>query len=211
MAAVEEKPKADKAEFKAVEKPVELVDLPDLQKQPEKKKGRFGRPVKEEAKETESKPKIPKVTTDQALRPTLEMAAIKWNEYLDAPLTGDPSKKFRWNDNDTTMAIKALEALDAKYDFMSHWIDYAPEIFALTVFGGIIGKLIMGARYKNAQDKNKAAAPDQTVKPANPSPIERVREAVSKTLTPKPPGEKNLMDQMPPDLIQQGKDYLNRP
>jgi hypothetical protein len=209
MAAVDEKAKAEKAEFKAVEKPVELVELPDLQEKPQKK-GRFGRPIREEAKEAESKPKIPKVTTDQALRPTLEMAAIKWNEYLDAPLTGDPSKKFRWNENDTTMMIKALEALDAKYDFMSHWIDYAPEIFALTVFGGIIGKIIMGSRYKNAQDKNKPAAPEQTVKPANPSPIERVREAVSKTLQPKPPGEKDLMSQMPPELIQAGNEYLKQ-
>jgi hypothetical protein len=136
------------------------------------------------------------------------MAAIKWNEYLDAPLTGDPAKKFRWNDNDTTMAIKALEALDAKYDFMSHWIDYAPEIFALTVFGGIIGKLIMGARYKNAQDKNKPAAAEQTVKPANQSVIEKVREKVSDSLKPKPPGEKNLMDQMPPELVKAGNEYL---
>jgi hypothetical protein len=128
-------------------------------------------------------------------------------------LTGDPSKKFRWTDVDTSMMIKALEALDTKYNFMSHWIDYAPELFALTIFGSIIGKLIMGSRYKNAQDKNKPAAPTEApVKPANPSVIEKVRERVAESLKPKPQGEKDLMSQIPPELIRAGNEYLgNKP
>jgi hypothetical protein len=201
---VEEKPKpkvaAEKAEFKTTEKPVKLEKIPELEQAAQtQKKGRFGRPVKE--KKPEEQPKKEITLTAAELRPTITMAAARWNQFLEAPV-GDEKAKYRWNEQDTDNIIKAMEALDAKYHFMGNWLQFAPEIFALIVVGGIMAKLVMGARWKNAQNLAKPAAGQETVKPAAPPTImERIQGAI------KP---KSGTETIPPDLAKDATEYLKQ-
>jgi len=209
VAEVEQKPEpvpakkqAEKAEFKTTEKPVKLEKIPELEQAAQtQKKGRFGRPVKEKKPDAEpAKKEIP--LTAAELRPTIQMAAARWNQFLEAPV-GDEKAKYRWNEQDTDNIIKAMEALDQKYHFMGNWLQFAPEIFALIVVGGIMAKLVMGARWKNSQNLVKAAAGQETVKPAA---APTIQERVKSMFQPKPTGTETI----PPDLAKDAKDYLER-
>ncbi len=193
---------AEKAEFKTTEKPVKLEKIPELEQaaQPAKK-GRFGRPVKETKDGEPPKPKIPQVSP-QDLRPTIQMAAAKWNQYLEAPV-GDEKARYRWNEQDTDNIINAMTALDEKYHFMGNWLQYMPELFALIVVAGIVGKLVMGARWKNSQNLTKAAAGQETVKPAA---APTIQERVRNILQPKQTGTETI----PPDLARDAKEYMDR-
>jgi len=132
------------------------------------------------------------------------MAAARWNMFLEAPV-GDEKAKYRWNEQDTDNIIKAMEALDQKYHFMGNWLVYTPEIFALIVVGGIIAKLVMGARWKNAQNLAKPAAGQETVKPAAPPTImERIQGAL------KPPEKAGSTEKIPPDLARDATAYLDQ-
>lgn len=190
-----------KAEFKAVEKTVKLENIPNLSGKPEKK-GPFGRAKPKPKEEEQAKPKIPQVSP-QDLRPTIQMAAAKWNQFLEAPV-GDEKARYRWNEQDTDNIINAMAALDEKYHFMGNWLQYMPEVFALIVVAGIVGKLVMGARWKNAQNMTKAAAPQETVKPAAPPTI---MERIQNVLKPpeKAPG---AGETIPPDLAREATEYL---
>lgn len=209
MAIEEKKPPApkqrgppDKAEFKVSEKKIALEKIPELEEAgKQQQKGPFAK--QPEQAQAPPGPGIPQVSPE-AFRPTINMMAARWNQFLEAP-TGDEKDRYRWNQQDTDNLLNAMVALDEKYHFMGNWLQYMPELFAVIVVGGILAKLVMGSRWKQAQKQSNPAAPQ----PAGPQPaapsnlVDRVKEI----LTPKP--REGQYETIPPDLAQDATRYLN--
>ncbi len=116
---------------------------------------------------------------------------------MEAP-AGDEKDRYRWNQQDTDNIINSMTALDEKYHFMGNWIQYMPELFALIVVGGIVAKLVLGSRWKNAQKQAGPAAPSPEQKPGI---LDRLRGAVQPATGPPAGG-------VPPDLVKEAAAYI---
>lgn len=148
---------ASKAEFKVAETKVKLEKIPELDSPKQAGKGKQPGPAPAQQPQSQSQP--PKIGVED-FRGYIMLAFDKWNQALDAPLTGDPKARYRLDKNDADALISVTTALDAKYHFMGRWIEYFPEIMAVIVIGGILGKVAMGMQYKQKEDKmQKGAAP----------------------------------------------------
>lgn len=180
------KTRAARAEFKVAETKVKLEKIPELEQAGKKAKPIAPQPSTTQAQASTQPPHF----TPEAFRGYLMLAFDKYNQALDAPLTGDPKARYRLDKNDADGLIKVTEALDAKYHFMGRWVEYFPEIMAVIVIAGILGKVAMGMQYKNkeAQMQKGAAGPQANVEakaPASnppvssgPSPFDRIKKGI---------------------------------
>lgn len=178
------RPGPDKAEFKASEKPVERETSPELEAElaaSSAKKGvsrKTGMPTGTTTVPGQAQPpqQEPPQFDFKDLEPLLHMGFQKYNDWIAGP-PAFQDEKSRWmiGDRDEEDAVKALNLLDNKYNFSKNWMQYWPEIFAMIVFGGILGRIVMGARWKDKQSKELKEAQaegvlhgaPQTVQPAN--------------------------------------------
>lgn len=173
------RPSPDRAQFTVKEKPVKLEKIPEL----EAELAKAGQPGKGPAstkagagQQAQPQPEpqpVPFQFSD--VGPLLDMAGAKWNEYLVGPAV-DEKGRYLWTAEDTKNIVSALTALDNKYHFSANWMTYWPEVFTLIVVGGIIAKLVMGARWKDKQKKQAVAQEESPV----PKPTQSVQPAAAK-------------------------------
>ena len=95
----------------------------------------------------------------------------KYNEALTAEPGQATIDKFKLTETDARGMGAALQALDAKYGFMTGAGQYVPEILAASVFIPIGIKMFMGLRFKRAM--NLRPGEPYTTNTARPADDER--------------------------------------
>jgi hypothetical protein len=193
---------AEKATFSVEQKDIKLEKIPELEQETgptaTTKTGEAAKPASDDKKP------LPQLDA-QALRPTLDMMAARWNQFIEAPQTGNPADRYKWFPQDTENLLNAITGLDAKYHFMGNWLNYAPELFALIVIGGIVAKLVIGSQWKQKQTQAQPAAPTIPVEKP-PTVVDRIKTAVSNIG--KPQGSSG--ETMPADLAAAATEYINQ-
>lgn len=192
--------RAAKATVKISESKVKLEKIPVSEPA-----GKSGKPMPPPSGTSQAQASSPGLATVKDLEGTLDIVGTAWNTYLEAPIV-DPKERFKWHKADTELVVKALQGLDEKYHFMGEWTKYMPELFAAVVMAGIIGKLVMGARWKNEQQASRPATGPEANKPASkPNPVEKFKDDLKGIFTPKQPQDPNAP---PAELTKDAEAYF---
>lgn len=199
-----------KAAFKVQEKSVKLEKIPELEQAKQTGKAKTGPPQGQPPQSP-----LPKISIED-FRGYIMLGFDKYNQALDSPLTGDPKARYRLDKNDADALIAVTTALDAKYHFMGRWVEYFPEIMAVIVIAGILGKVAMGLQYKQkeAQTGKGATPPAANVEArappvssgaagGQPNPLQNVKERVQAFF--RVPGRE---EGPPPELVRDAMAYF---